>query len=110
MQQLFATILPIDWKTAVVNCFIKKATNLTVSNYRQIRLTSLVANEFINVHCVIPPSWHSFMYSLDDWTKKVEAGNSADVVYLDLSKTFDRIPNRRLLSKLGYCVLQGNLL
>jgi ribonuclease P/MRP protein subunit RPP40 len=43
---------------------------------------------------------------LADWTREVDNGNSVDVLYLDFSKAFDRVPKRQL-QHLG---ISGNLL
>jgi len=37
---------------------------------------------------------------LDDWTDKLELGGRIDVIYTDFEKAFDKVPHRRLLSKL----------
>ncbi|KAH0820961.1 hypothetical protein GEV33_001830 [Tenebrio molitor] len=41
---------------------------------------------------------------------QVDNGNSVDVLYLDFSKAFDRVPKRRLISKLQHLGISGNLL
>jgi len=37
---------------------------------------------------------------LDRWTELLENGSQIDVVYTDLEKAFDKIPHKRLISKL----------
>jgi len=37
---------------------------------------------------------------LDTWTEWLEQGGQVDVVYTDLEKAFDKIPHKRLISKL----------
>lgn len=37
---------------------------------------------------------------LDIWTERLEAGGQIDVVYTDFEKAFDRVPHKRLISKL----------
>ena len=36
----------------------------------------------------------------DKWTECLEHGGQVDVIYTDLEKAFDKIPHRRLISKL----------
>ena len=49
---------------------------------------------------------------LFDWITKVEAENTVEVLYLDFSKAFDRVPKccLLLLHKLQHLGLRGNLL
>jgi len=37
---------------------------------------------------------------LDDWTEMLEDGGQVDVIYTDFEKAFDRVPHKRLISKL----------
>ena len=37
---------------------------------------------------------------LDLWTEYLESGGQIDVIYTDLEKAFDKVPHRRLISKL----------
>jgi hypothetical protein len=37
---------------------------------------------------------------LDIWTRSLESGGQIDVIYTDFEKAFDKVPHRRLLSKL----------
>jgi len=42
---------------------------------------------------------------LDKWTECLEHGGQVDVIYTNLEKAFDKIPHRRLISKLhSYCI------
>jgi len=38
---------------------------------------------------------------LDKWTELLENGGQIDVIYTDLEKAFDKIPHKRLISKLS---------
>ena len=38
---------------------------------------------------------------LEDVTIALDRGEDVDVIYLDLSKAFDRVPNKRLLKRYG---------
>ena len=37
---------------------------------------------------------------LDKWTECLETGGQIDVIYTDLEKAFDKVPHKRLISKL----------
>ena len=37
---------------------------------------------------------------LDNWTESLESGGQIDVLYTDFEKAFDRVPHKRLVSKL----------
>ena len=37
---------------------------------------------------------------LDQWTEFLEKGGQVDAIYTDFEKAFDKVPHRRLISKL----------
>ena len=40
---------------------------------------------------------------MEDWTHAIECGKSVDLIYLDYSKAFDRVPQAHLIyNLLGY--------
>ena len=47
---------------------------------------------------------------IEDWTGAIESGKSVDVIYLDFSKAFDRVPHAHLISKLSSYGINGLLL
>jgi len=40
------------------------------------------------------------MHILDKWTKLLDEGRHVDVIYTDFEQAFDKVPLKRLLSKL----------
>ena len=46
---------------------------------------------------------------LEDVTTALGKGEDVDIIYLDLSKAFDRLPHNRLLKKLWGYVIRGNI-
>ena len=65
---------------------------------------------FLIKHKLINPSQHGFLKAkscltnelcfLEEITKWVDDGSPVDVIYLDFQKAFDKVPHRRLISKL----------
>ena len=47
---------------------------------------------------------------LDMWTAELEEGGCIDVVYTDFEKAFDKVPHKRLLSKLKSYGLSDNII
>src|SRR5437870_12729118 len=47
---------------------------------------------------------------MEEVTKELDNGNSVDVVYLDFAKAFDKVPHKRLLSKIEAHGITGKIL
>ena len=50
------------------------------------------------------------LHVVDILTKSLDQGVPIDVVYMDLQKPFDTVPHKRLLYKIKYYGIIGNLL
>ena len=113
--------IPLDWKRANVVPIFKSGSKGEPINYRPISLTSVVVRIMerilkgkILLHLksnkLINPSQHGFLPKrststnlvayLDYLTKKLDEGLPVDVLYLDFSKAFDKVPHKRLIQKL----------
>ena len=113
--------IPNEWKQANVKPIFKKGAKTLPINYRPISLTCVIVKimeraikESIMAHLIskslLNPSQHGFLPKksvstnlnsfLDFVTKNVDAGHPVDVLYLDFSKAFDKVPHKRLIQKL----------
>lgn len=136
LAQLFTlsyefSYLPPVWLTALITPLFKKGKHTDPSNYRPIALTStlskvmetiikdqtlsyLLCNNFItkDQHGFIKK--HSTVTNLlectNDWLLSLNSSKSTDVVYIDFSKAFDSIVFSKLLHKLQWYGITGNLL
>lgn len=132
MQKSFDSMaLPRSWKDASVTPIFKKGDKLDCSNYRPVSIVPIVAKiaekivlrrmlPFLLENNIIPPQQHGFvpgrsvltnlLTCINDWTSSVDNKEPVDVLYLDFSRAFDRVPTRRLLGKLEHCGVRGKLL
>ena len=122
--------LPPIWSTAFITPIYKKGDRTDPGNYRPIALTSsicklmeriikdqllqyLLTNNFItrNQHAFI--NKHStatnLLESVTDWSLALNSGHGSDVVYIDFAKAFDSIVFSKLLNKLSWYGISGNL-
>ena len=111
------TNVPEMWRTAAVTPIFKKGSKFQVNNYRPISLTSIPCKimetilkeqivDHLTKHSLIKPTQFGFMKKkscllnlltyLENLTSLVDSGEQVDVVYLDFSKAFDKVPHRRL--------------
>ena len=120
-ESLSSGEVPEDWRLANVTPIYKKGSKKDACNYRPISLTSQVCKvmekmvkdnivEHLNKYNLIKDSQHGFTQGkscltnlltfLEHVTSYIDQGRPVDVLYLDFSKAFDKVPHQRLISKL----------
>ena len=85
-------------------------------------MESMIKDALMNhlmTNCLLNTSQHGFMKRkscltnlvdyLDKLTKLIDDGHNVDVLYLDFSKAFDKVPHARLMAKLDAMGIRGNV-
>ena len=122
--------VPQEWKTANVAPIYKKGPKSVPGNYQPVSLTCVLCKTMEMIICdaiiehlkeydLIRRSQHGFMRGrstltnllmyLEELTKLIDEGHSLDLVYLDFSKAFDKVPIQRLMNKCFGLGIQGKL-
>lgn len=120
--------IPQDFRDADVVPLHKKGSKSKCENYRPISLTSIVGKllesiikdnilNHLDKYKLIKNSQHGFtsgrscLTNLLDFfetvTYELDGGNNVDLIYLDFSKAFDKVPHKRLISKLTAHGVEG---
>lgn len=121
VSSLQSSQLPTDWRCARVVPIFKAGDKLTIDNYRPISLTSVACKvmehiiakhilHHLDTNQLLYSKQHGFRSGLSTVTQLVETAHDMasilndkqqlDVISIDFSKAFDRVPHRKLLSKL----------
>jgi hypothetical protein len=123
--------VPAEWKTANVVPIHKKGSKAAAGNYRPISLTcisckvmeSIIKDDIVDHlrrNKIIASSQHGFtkgrscttnlLEFMEVVTKAADSGKAVDIVYLDFAKAFDKVPIKRLITKLSAAGIRGNVL
>ncbi|KAI5739254.1 hypothetical protein M8J77_016910 [Diaphorina citri] len=129
-QSLSQGVFPRHWKKCFISPIPKRGVSKTVvTNYRPIAILSAVPKIFESlvldkllpfIHHSIIPHQHGFIPGKSVSTNLLEysnfissnlsSGTQVDSIYLDLTKAFDRVNHKVLLSKLRGHGIEGTLL
>lgn len=114
-------IVLADWKDGEITALFKKGNKVEPSNSRPVSLTSIVSKimekiitdaliEHTKINKYLSKSQYGFIQGRsttlhlltvpERWTEVIDDGNEVHCIYLDLMKAFDKVPHKRLLSKL----------
>ena len=123
--------VPSDWRIANVTPIHKKGSKSPPEHYRPISLTSIAGKvmesiirdeivDHLSTAKLINGTQHGFMKNkscatnllefLERITSEHDRGNATDIIYLDFSKAFDKVPKKRLIIALKAHGINGPLL
>ena len=124
--------VPKDWKSANITAIFKnKGKKSDPSKYRQVSLTSIPGKLFesfvkdsivnhLETNNLLNSSQHGFrpgrscttnlLEFLETVTKKIDEGKPMDLLYLDFTQAFDKVPRKRLIMKLKAHGIKGKAL
>ena len=135
LQDLFQSSIdtgevPQDWKDANVAAIFKKGSRTCAANYRPVSLTSVICKDMehiVHSHVmkhlehqhILTDYQHGFrankstetqlILTIHDLSSELNRNNLVDVAVLDFTKAFDKVPHHRLISKLQYYGLSGEI-
>ena len=123
--------VPSTWKKAMVVPLFKKGSRSSAANYRPISLTAILYKLCEHIlHCVVichlpahnilSDAQHGFrsqrscdtqlLLTFHGLAKGLDEKHQIDLILLDFSKAFDKVPHRRFLHKTNHCGIRGKRL
>lgn len=120
--------LPAEWKTATVKPMYKSGSRSAPINYRPVSLTCIASKVMekiitnrIRAHLeannLLHPGQHGFrtkrscvtnlLVARESWVAARSDGKDVDVIFIDFSKAFDKVPHQRLINKLKAYGIHG---
>ena len=121
--------IPKEWKLANIIPIFKSGKKDYVENYRPISLLPIVSKVFercilnhllSHIKSLLHPAQHGFvsgkscttqlLSALNTIGENLDRGKETDVVFMDMSKAFDRVDHCTLLHRLSKFGISGSLL
>jgi len=130
-KSLKDTVIPNDWKQAIITPIFKKGNRNKADNYWPVSLTSIIGKTFeaiirdapvrhLEDNHLITDSQHGFrkgrscltnlLEFLDKVTGCIYIGENVDIVFLDFAKAFDKVPHKRVIMKMRSYGIRGKIL
>ena len=127
-KSLDSGTVPDDWRSANVSAIFKKGYSFKASNYRPVSLTSLCCKvqehvitsnilKHLEEHDILTDCQHGFrsrrscetqlVTLVHELAESTNRGRQTDMIILDFSKAFDRVPHLRLLAKIHHYGIRG---
>ena len=128
-KSLQTGIVPDDWKKTNVSAAFKKGKRYDPANYRPVSLTCLCCKilehiivssvmKHVDTYSILTDCQHGFrarrscetqlVNLTHDLASSLDNGIQTDMVVLDFSKAFDRVPHQRLMRKLHHYNIRGS--
>ena len=128
-KSLDSGTVPDDWRSANVSAIFKKGDRFKASNYRPVSLTSLCCKiqehiitsnilRHLEEHSILTDCQHGFrarrscetqlVTLVHELAEAIDRGRQTDMIILDFSKAFDRVPHLRLLAKIHHYGIRGS--
>ena len=129
-RSLDTGIVPEEWRKAWIVPIYKKGDKHLPGNYRPVSLTSITCKVLEHVihssimshfdqHNILCDNQHGFrkkrpcetqlIVTIQDIAKNLSKGRQVDIILLDFAKAFDKVPHARLLHKLDFYSVRGNI-
>ena len=127
-KSLNSGTVPDDWRSTNLSAIFKKGDRFKASNYRPVSLTSLCCKvqehiitsnilKHLEEHDILTDCRHGFrarrccetqlVTLVHELAEATDRGRQTDMIILDFSKAFDRVPHLRLLAKIHHYGIRG---